>query len=97
MVSTQRALISCMTAARHTPSLCCMLYAATGHVHGPSNNMAARMCFPRAASCDLQVQGMAPRCCTQVGVGMRLDADHVPLQPAQVPLSTAVAPAAQRN
>lgn len=42
------------------PSLYCMLYAATGLVHASPNNIAARMSLPRAASCDLQGQGVGP-------------------------------------
>jgi hypothetical protein len=81
----------------HTPSLYCMLYAATGLLHAPSNSIAARMCFPRAASCDLQVHGRGPVICRYAGARVQLNADHVPLQPVQVPLSTTPAPVAQRN
>jgi hypothetical protein len=51
-----------------------------------SNNNEARMSLPRAASCDLQEQGTGLDDWRQVGVGLQLDADYVPLQPVQVPL-----------
>lgn len=95
MASTRGASIACMAAA-HTPFLYCMLYAAIGLLHSLSNRLAARMCLPRAASCDLQVHGRGPVIAGNAGVGVQLNADHAPFQPVQVPLSTAPAPAAQR-
>jgi hypothetical protein len=81
-----RGSIACMVAARlHTLSYY-MQDACTGAYNTAPNGIAARMCLPRAASCDLQEHGIDPRHCSYDGVGLQLYADHVPLQPVQVRL-----------
>jgi hypothetical protein len=52
--------IACIMAARLYTLLYCMQDARTGAAPGASNGTKARMCVPRAASCDLQEHGTEP-------------------------------------
>jgi hypothetical protein len=60
MAPTRHGSIACMVAARLHTLLYCLQDARTGASYAASNGTTARMCLPRAASCDLQEHGNTP-------------------------------------
>jgi hypothetical protein len=60
MAPTRRGPIACMMAVRLHTLLYYMQDARTGGANAASNGTKARMCVPRAASCDLQEHGIDP-------------------------------------